>query len=69
METGIKLLKFSIVDQVPHQIERDADPHQSNKLDRDPHESDKLDPDRHQFAEEKPKCMKYEPSWAFFQGF
>ena len=43
----------------PHQIERkdlDPDPH--------PRQSDKLDPDpdSHQFADDKPKCMEYEPS-------
>jgi hypothetical protein len=29
----------------------------------DPHQSDKLepDPDPHQFADDKPKCMEYEP--------
>jgi hypothetical protein len=27
----------------------------------DPHQSDKLDPDLHQFADDKPKCMEYEP--------
>jgi hypothetical protein len=26
-----------------------------------PHQSDKLDPDPHQFADNKPKCMEYEP--------
>jgi hypothetical protein len=35
----------------------DPDPH------LDPHQSDKLgpDPDPHQFADDKPKCMEYEP--------
>jgi hypothetical protein len=28
-----------------------------------------LDPDPHQFADEKPKCMEYEPILAIFQGF
>jgi hypothetical protein len=41
----------------------DPDPHQSDKLDPDahpdPHQSDKLDP--LQFADDKPKCMEYEP--------
>jgi hypothetical protein len=27
----------------------------------DPQKSDKLDPDPHQFADDKPKCMEYEP--------
>jgi hypothetical protein len=26
-----------------------------------PHQSDKLDPDPHQFADDKSKCMEYEP--------
>jgi hypothetical protein len=41
----------------PHQIERydpDRDPHQSDKVDLEPHP--------HQFADDKPKCMDYEPS-------
>ncbi len=29
----------------------------------------KLDPDPDQFADAKPKCMKYEPILALFQGF
>ncbi len=29
--------------------------------DPDTHRSDKLEPDPHQFANEKPKCMEYEP--------
>jgi hypothetical protein len=33
----------------------DTDPHQSDKLDPEP------DPDPHQFANEKLKCMEYEP--------
>jgi hypothetical protein len=34
----------------------------SNKnQDLDPHQRDKLDPDPHHFADDKPKCMKYEP--------
>jgi hypothetical protein len=42
------------------------DPHQIIKferLDPDPHQSDNLDPDPdpHQFADDKPKCVKYEP--------
>ncbi len=34
---------------------------------RDPHQSDKLDPEPHphQLADDKPKCMEYEPIWAF----
>ncbi len=31
-------------------------------VDPDPH------PDPHQFADNKPKCTKYEPIWALFQG-
>jgi hypothetical protein len=27
-----------------------------------PHQSEKLDPDPYQFADNKPKCMEYEPS-------
>jgi hypothetical protein len=36
---------------------------QSDQLDPDPHQGDKLDPDTdpHQFADNKPKCMEYEP--------
>ncbi len=48
----------------PHQMERyNRDPRQSDKLDPDPdpHQSDQMDPDRHQFADDKPKCMEYEP--------
>jgi hypothetical protein len=38
----------------------------SNKhQDKDPHKKDmldpELDPDPHQFADDKPKCMEYEP--------
>jgi hypothetical protein len=46
----------------------DPDPHQSDKLveDPDPHQSEKLDPDPHQFADDKPKCIEYEPRfWGF----
>jgi hypothetical protein len=34
-------------------------------------QSYKLDPepDPHQFADDKPKCMEYEPILAIFQGF
>jgi hypothetical protein len=28
-----------------------------------------LDPDPHQFADDKPKCLEYEPILALFQGF
>jgi hypothetical protein len=31
-------------------------------VDPDSHQSDKLDPDPHQFADAKPKCIKYVPS-------
>jgi hypothetical protein len=56
----------------PHQIKReDPDPHQNHKLDPDPdpHLSDKLDPDPdpHQFADDKPKCMEYEPISSLFK--
>jgi hypothetical protein len=27
------------------------------------------EPDPHQFADDKPKCMEYEPILALFQGF
>jgi hypothetical protein len=41
-------------------------------MDPDPHQSDKLDPetvpDPHQFADDKPKCMEYEPNLAPFKG-
>jgi hypothetical protein len=39
----------------------DPDLHQSDKLDPDPHphQSDQQDPD--QFADDKSKCMEYEP--------
>jgi hypothetical protein len=40
----------------------------SDKLNPDPHQSDTLDPDPLQFADDKPKCMEYEPIWALFQG-
>ncbi len=44
----------------------DPDPHP----DPDPDQSDKLDQevDTHQFADDKPKRMEYEPTWANFQG-
>ncbi len=61
------------------------DPHHFDNLGPDPHphqikisirvciQRDKLDPepdpDLHQFADDKPKCMEYEPIWAIFQGF
>ncbi len=59
-----------VVDPYPHHF-GNLDPHQikirsaSNKNpDPDPFQSDKLDlepdPDPHQFADDKPKCMKYE---------
>ncbi len=47
----------------------DPDSHQIERLDPDPHQSDKLDPDPHQFANDKAKCMEYEPICAFLQGF
>jgi hypothetical protein len=50
--------KISVVDPYAHKIERGyPDPHP------DPHQSDKLDPDPYpyQFADNKPKCMEYEP--------
>jgi hypothetical protein len=48
----------------PHQIEiRSAAGSASNKnQDPYPHRSDfKPDPDPHQFADDKPKCMEFEP--------
>jgi hypothetical protein len=51
-------------DPDPHQSDKlgpDPDPHQCDKLDPDPHKSDKLHPDPHQFADDKLKCMEYEP--------
>ncbi len=41
----------------------------SNKQDPDPHQSGKLDPDAdpQQFADDKLKCLKYEPIWALFK--
>ncbi len=48
-----------------------SESHKSDQLDPDPdpHEnSDKLDPAPYQFADDKPKCMEYEPIWAPFQG-
>jgi hypothetical protein len=55
LSVKILYLKISVVDP-------DHDPHSSDKLDPDPHQGDKLDPDPdpHQFADDKPKCMKYE---------
>ncbi len=47
-------LSTSVVD--PH-----PDQHQSDKLDEEP------DPDGHQFADDKPKCMDYEPIRAIFR--
>jgi hypothetical protein len=41
----------------------DSHPHQSDKLDPE------LDPDPHQFADDKPKCMEFEPILALFHGF
>jgi hypothetical protein len=32
------------------------------RVDPHPHQSDKLDPDPDQFADDKLKCMEYEPS-------
>ncbi len=50
----------------------DPDPHFGN-LDPnpDPHQSDKLEPDPHPhpLADDKPKCMYYEPILELFQGF
>jgi hypothetical protein len=41
-----------------------SESHQSDQLDPDPdpHDSDKLDPDPYQFADDKPKCIEYEPN-------
>jgi hypothetical protein len=35
-------------------------------VDPDPHQSDKLDPNPQQFADDKIKCMEYEPILAKF---
>jgi hypothetical protein len=63
-ELNVILLIYSNVVEYPN-------PHQNHKLDPDPepHQSDKLDPDPHQLADDKPKCMEYEPISALFQGF
>ncbi len=51
----------------------DQDPHHFGNLDPqpDPHQDGKLDPNPkpHQFADDKRKCMEYEPILALFQGF
>jgi hypothetical protein len=51
----------------------DPDPHQRDKLDPDPYQSDKTDPDPyldpHEFADEKPKCLEYEPNLSTFSRF
>jgi hypothetical protein len=41
---------------------QEPNPHQNYKLDPEP------DPDPHQFADDKPKCMEYEPILALFKG-
>jgi hypothetical protein len=61
---------FVNLDPNPHQIRIRSTGSASNKnqdldLHPDPHQSDKLvpalDPDPLQFADDKPKCMEYEP--------
>jgi hypothetical protein len=49
---------FGNLDLHPHKKNQDPhlDPHQSDKLDPEP------DPDLHQFADDKPKCMEYDPT-------
>ncbi len=42
-------------------VDPDPDPHQSDKMD--------LEPDPRQFADERLKCMEYEPILARFRGF
>jgi hypothetical protein len=53
-----RILKGSVVNPDPHHF-GNLDPH----LDLHPHQHDKLDlePDPHQLADDKPKCMEYEP--------
>jgi hypothetical protein len=46
-------------------VDPDPDPHQSDKMDLEPD----LDQDPHQFADDKLKCMEYEPILARFRGF
>ncbi len=50
----------------PHHFSN-LDPHRDQKKIRT--QSVKLDPDPQQFADDKPKCMEYEPILAHFQGF
>ncbi len=52
-------------------MDPDPDPHHFGNLDPHLHQRDKLDPepDPHKFADDKPKCMEYEPILALFQGF
>jgi hypothetical protein len=40
----------------------------SSFVDPDPHQIEGQDPVPHQFADDKPKCMEYEPILALFQG-
>jgi hypothetical protein len=49
---------FGNLDQHP-----DPHPHQSDKLDPE------LDPNPHKLADDKLKCMEFEPTLASFQGF
>jgi hypothetical protein len=44
-------IRISLVTQIRIRIKQDPDPHQSDKLNLDPH----------QFADNKPKCMEFEP--------
>jgi hypothetical protein len=67
--TVVFSVSISVVDPDPHHIgNMNPHPHQdgssSNKNhDLDPQQSDKLEPDLgpHQFADDKPKCMGFEP--------
>jgi hypothetical protein len=47
------------------------DPHPHKMKNPHPDTSDNLDlkPDPHQFADDKPKCVEYEPILAIFQRF
>ncbi len=41
----------------------DPDPHQIERQDPDPHQIDKLDLDLPKFADDRPKCMEYVPTY------
>ncbi len=56
-------MKINVVDTDPDPDQSDkldTDPDQSDKLDPDLDQSDKIDPAPPQFADNMPKCMKYE---------